>query len=51
MCVLSDQCLEVAVRIRDAADVSAARQVGCAGAVLGKSLLDGRLLLEEALQC
>ncbi len=37
--------------IRDAADVSGARAAGCAGAVLGKSLLDGRLSLAEALQC
>lgn len=37
--------------IRDAADVAAAREVGCAGAVLGKSLLDGRLSLEDALRC
>lgn len=37
--------------IRDAADVRAAREVGCAGAVLGKSLLEGRLTLDEALAC
>ncbi|WP_239638314.1 HisA/HisF-related TIM barrel protein, partial [Xanthomonas graminis] len=37
--------------IRDAADVRAAREVGCAGAVLGKSLLEGRLALDEALAC
>ena len=37
--------------VRDAADVSAARAAGCAGAVLGKSLLDGRLSLQDALQC
>ncbi|MGG6463518.1 1-(5-phosphoribosyl)-5-[(5-phosphoribosylamino)methylideneamino]imidazole-4-carboxamide isomerase [Solilutibacter silvestris] len=37
--------------IRDAADVAAARKAGCAGAVLGKSLLDGRLSLEDALRC
>ena len=37
--------------IRDAADVSATRAMGCAGAVLGKSLLDGRLALEDALPC
>lgn len=37
--------------IRDAADIVAARAAGCGGAVLGKSLLDGRLSLEEALRC
>jgi len=37
--------------IRDAADVRAAREAGCAGAVLGKSLLEGRLRLDEALAC
>lgn len=37
--------------IRDADDVRAAREVGCAGAVLGKSLLEGRLGLDEALAC
>ena len=37
--------------IRDAADVAAARAAGCAGAVLGKALLEGRLSLAEALAC
>ena len=37
--------------VRDAADVAAARAAGCAGAVLGKALLDGRLSLVEALAC
>ncbi len=37
--------------IRDAGDVSAARAAGCAGAVLGKSLLDRRLALVDALRC
>ena len=37
--------------IRDAVDIAAARAAGCSGAVLGKSLLDGRLLLEDALRC
>ncbi|MBS0219061.1 MAG: 1-(5-phosphoribosyl)-5-[(5-phosphoribosylamino)methylideneamino]imidazole-4-carboxamide isomerase [Proteobacteria bacterium] len=43
--------LQASGGIRDAADVSAARAAGCAGAVLGKSLLDGRLSLEDALRC
>lgn len=37
--------------VRDAADVSGARRTGCAGAVLGKALLEGRLSLEDALKC
>lgn len=36
---------------RDAADVRAARAAGCAGIVLGKTLLEGRLELAEALRC
>ncbi|MCG8276914.1 1-(5-phosphoribosyl)-5-[(5-phosphoribosylamino)methylideneamino]imidazole-4-carboxamide isomerase [Stenotrophomonas sp. NLF4-10] len=37
--------------VRDVADVAAARAAGCAGAVLGKALLEGRLRLQEALTC
>jgi len=37
--------------VRDMADVAAARAAGCAGAVLGKALLEGRLQLQEALAC
>lgn len=37
--------------VRDVADVHAARRVGCAGAVLGKALLEGRITLNEALAC
>lgn len=37
--------------VRDVADVAAARAAGCAGAVLGKALLEGRLRLQEALAC
>lgn len=37
--------------IRDVADVVAAREAGCAGAVLGKALLEGKLSLAEALAC
>ena len=36
---------------RDLADVVAAREAGCAGIVLGKALLVGRLALDEALAC
>jgi phosphoribosylformimino-5-aminoimidazole carboxamide ribotide isomerase len=34
--------------VRDAADITAARNVGCAGAVLGKALLEGRVTLVDA---
>ena len=37
--------------VRDVADVAAARAAGCAGAVLGKALLEGRIDLREALAC
>ena len=37
--------------VRDVADVAASRLAGCAGAVLGKALLEGRLSLDEALAC
>lgn len=35
--------------VRDAADVAAAREAGCAGVVLGKALLEARLTLADAL--
>ena len=35
--------------VRDVADVHAARDAGCGGAVLGKALLDGRFELSDAL--
>lgn len=37
--------------IRDLADVRAARAAGCGGVVLGRSLLEGRLSLQDALAC
>lgn len=37
--------------VRDVSDIVAARATGCAGAVLGKALLEGRFGLGEALQC
>ena len=43
--------LQASGGVRDVADVIAAREVGCAGAVLGKALLGGRLSLPEALAC
>lgn len=36
--------------IRDAADVAAARAAGCAGAVLGRALLEGGIALPDALR-
>lgn len=36
---------------RDVADVEAAREAGCAGIVLGKALLEGRMNLAESLAC
>ena len=43
--------LQASGGVRDVADVAAARAAGCAGAVLGKALLEGRLTLPEALAC
>ncbi|TXI47746.1 MAG: 1-(5-phosphoribosyl)-5-[(5-phosphoribosylamino)methylideneamino]imidazole-4-carboxamide isomerase [Lysobacter sp.] len=37
--------------VRDLADVVAAKAAGCAGVILGKALLEGRLELAEALAC
>lgn len=37
--------------VRDVADVAAVRAVGCAGVVLGRALLEGRLALSDALAC
>jgi phosphoribosylformimino-5-aminoimidazole carboxamide ribotide isomerase len=41
--------LQASGGIRDLADIAAARAAGCAGAVLGKALLDGRFALADAL--
>lgn len=43
--------LQASGGVRDAADVAAARAAGCAGVVLGKALLEGRLCMAEALAC
>ena len=37
--------------VRELADVPAAKAQGCAGIVLGRALLEGRLDLGEALAC
>ena len=39
--------LQASGGFRDAEDVAAVRALGCAGAVLGRSLLEGRLSLAE----
>jgi phosphoribosylformimino-5-aminoimidazole carboxamide ribotide isomerase len=41
--------LQASGGVRDAADLRAAREAGCAGAVVGKALLDGLCPLREAL--
>lgn len=41
--------LQASGGVRDVADVVDARQAGCAGAVLGKALLDGRFELVDAI--
>lgn len=40
--------LQASGGIRDLADIAAAREAGCAGAVLGKALLDGDFALADA---
>lgn len=37
--------------VRDLTDVRAVREAGCAGVVLGRSLLEGHLVLADALAC
>lgn len=44
-----DAALQASGGVRDAGDVRAARDAGCAGVVLGRSLLEGALVLEDAL--
>ncbi|MGY1424418.1 1-(5-phosphoribosyl)-5-[(5-phosphoribosylamino)methylideneamino]imidazole-4-carboxamide isomerase [Lysobacter sp. A289] len=41
--------LQASGGIRDVADIAAAREAGCAGVILGKALLDGRLALADTL--
>ncbi|PPU08099.1 1-(5-phosphoribosyl)-5-[(5-phosphoribosylamino)methylideneamino]imidazole-4-carboxamide isomerase [Xanthomonas arboricola] len=43
--------VQVSGGARNLADVAAARAAGCAGIVLGKALLEGHLVLKEALAC
>lgn len=44
-----DVAVQASGGVRDAADVAGARQAACAGAVLGRALLEGRLQLADAL--
>lgn len=44
-----DVAVQASGGVRDAADVRGARTAGCAGAVLGRALLEGRLELGDAL--
>ncbi len=43
--------LQASGGVRDVADIVAARDAGCAGAVLGRSLLEGGMTIEDALSC
>lgn len=43
--------LQASGGVRDVADIKAARDAGCAGAVLGRSLLEGGMTIEDALAC
>ena len=43
--------LQASGGVRDAADIVAARDTGCAGAVLGRALLEGGMTIEDALTC
>ncbi len=43
--------LQASGGVRDVADILAAREVGCAGAVLGRALLEGGMTIEDALTC
>jgi phosphoribosylformimino-5-aminoimidazole carboxamide ribotide isomerase len=43
--------LQASGGVRDVADIVAARDAGCAGAVLGRSLLEGGMRIEDALTC
>jgi phosphoribosylformimino-5-aminoimidazole carboxamide ribotide isomerase len=43
--------LQASGGVRDIADIVAARDAGCAGAVLGRALLEGGMAIEDALTC
>jgi phosphoribosylformimino-5-aminoimidazole carboxamide ribotide isomerase len=43
--------LQASGGMRDVADIVDARDAGCAGAVLGRALLEGGMTIEDALTC
>jgi len=43
--------LQASGGVRDVADIVASRDAGCSGAVLGRSLLEGGMTIEDALAC
>ena len=43
--------LQASGGVRDVADIVASRDAGCSGAVLGRSLLEGGMTIEDALTC
>jgi len=43
--------LQASGGVRDVADIVASRDAGCSGAVLGRSLLEGGMTIEDALVC
>ncbi|MDR2871019.1 MAG: 1-(5-phosphoribosyl)-5-[(5-phosphoribosylamino)methylideneamino]imidazole-4-carboxamide isomerase [Xanthomonadaceae bacterium] len=49
--VAPDLAVQASGGIRDINDISASREVGCAGAILGRALLEGKLTLKDALSC
>ena len=49
--LVPDLRLQASGGVRDSGDLVALRASGAAGAILGRSLLEGRLTLQEALQC
>ncbi|QNP40476.1 1-(5-phosphoribosyl)-5-[(5-phosphoribosylamino)methylideneamino]imidazole-4-carboxamide isomerase [Lysobacter solisilvae (ex Woo and Kim 2020)] len=48
--LLPDLQLQASGGVRDIGDIEAAREAGCAGAVLGRALLEGRFDLAQALR-
>jgi phosphoribosylformimino-5-aminoimidazole carboxamide ribotide isomerase len=52
VCAVSQQvAVQASGGVRNADDVRAARDAGCAGVVLGRALLEGHVAVEEALAC
>jgi phosphoribosylformimino-5-aminoimidazole carboxamide ribotide isomerase len=49
--IAPDVAVQASGGVRDADDIHAARDAGCAGVILGRALLEGRVELAEALAC